>query len=169
MFLLNWLWQIEICKLYFVWRYLCIPEIMAFEFHPPVFKKITKDGLKSLQQKIQHPFSIFCQFLCFFQNTKLKYFSPQIIEFKNQDDSGVFNNDFSGLRNHCSCIDLSGLCNLIGLNSLIFSKNILILMIWSSMASNWPVLLIFLWNGSSQICTFTDIGQRFGRWLLWPV
>ena len=54
----------------------------------------------------------------FFQNTKLKYFSPQIIEFKNQDDSEVLNSDFPGLRNHCSLIDLSGLCNLIGLNSL---------------------------------------------------
>ena len=41
MFLLNWLWQIEICKLDFAWRYLCIPEVMAFEFHPPVFKKVT--------------------------------------------------------------------------------------------------------------------------------
>ena len=93
----------------------------------------------------------------FFQNTKLKYFSPQIIEFKNQDNSEVLNSDFPGLINHCSLIDFSGLCNLIGLNSLIFSKNILILMIWSSMASNWPVLLIFLWNGSSKIWTFANI------------
>ena len=85
-------------------------------------------------------------FFFFFQNTKLKYFSPQNIEFKNQDDSEVLNNDFPGLRNHCSLIDLSGLCNLIGLNSLyslIFSKNFLIPMVWSSMASKWPVLVIF--------------------------
>ena len=34
----------------------------------------------------------------FFQNIKLKYFSPQIIEFKNQDDSEVLNSDFTGLR-----------------------------------------------------------------------
>ena len=54
----------------------------------------------------------------FLQNTKLKYFSPQNIEFKNQDDSEVLINDFPGLRNHCSLIDLSGLCNLTSLNSL---------------------------------------------------
>ena len=68
----------------------------------------------------------------FFQNTKQKHFSPQIIEFKNQDDSEVLNSDFSGLKNHCTLIDLSGLCNLIGLNSLyslIFSKNFLIPMV----------------------------------------
>ena len=89
-----------------------------------------------------------------FQNTKLKYSSPQIIRFKNQDDPEVLNSGFPGLRNHCSLIDLSGLCNLIGLNSLyslIFSKNFLILMVWSSMASKWPVLVLLLWNGSSKI------------------
>ena len=72
----------------------------------------------------------------FFQNTKLKYFSPQNIEFKNQDD---LEDDFPGLRNHCSLIDLSGLCNLIGLNSLyslIFWKNFLIPMVWSSRHQN---------------------------------
>ena len=92
----------------------------------------------------QHQFSWFCSF--FFQNAKLKYFGPPIIEFKNQDDSEVLNSNFTGLRNHCSLIDLSGLCNLIGLNSLyslIFSKNFLIPMVWSSMASKWPVLVIF--------------------------
>ena len=81
-----------------------------------------------------------------FQNTKLKYSSPQIITFKNQDDPEVLNSGFPGLRNHCSLIDLSGLCNLIGLNSLyslIFSKNFLILMVWSSMASKWPVLVLY--------------------------
>ena len=54
----------------------------------------------------------------FFQNTKLKYFSPQNIEFKNQDGFEVLDSDFPGLRNHCSLIDLISLCNLIGLNSL---------------------------------------------------
>ena len=42
-----------------------------------------------------------------------------------------------------SLIDLSSLCNLTGLNSLyspISSKNFLILMVWSSMASKWPIL-----------------------------
>ena len=39
MFLLNWLWQIQICKLDFVWRYLYIPEVKEFEFHQLVSKK----------------------------------------------------------------------------------------------------------------------------------
>ena len=30
------------------WRYLCIPEVWAFEFHQSVFKKLTKTGLNSL-------------------------------------------------------------------------------------------------------------------------
>ena len=33
------------------WRYLYIPEYRAFEFHPPVFKKVTYAGLNSLRQK----------------------------------------------------------------------------------------------------------------------
>ena len=45
MFLLNWLGQIEIYKLDFFWRYLCIPEVMAFEFHPPVLKKLFFDRI----------------------------------------------------------------------------------------------------------------------------
>ena len=32
MFLLSWVWQIKVCKLDFVWMYLCISEVMAFEF-----------------------------------------------------------------------------------------------------------------------------------------
>ena len=37
---LNWFWQIEICKLEFVWRWFWYPEIMYFEFHQRVFKKV---------------------------------------------------------------------------------------------------------------------------------
>ena len=48
MFLLKWLWQIEICKLDFAWRYLYIPEVWKFEFHQQVFKKGTRVGLNSL-------------------------------------------------------------------------------------------------------------------------
>ena len=33
---------------------ICIPEVMAFEFHPPVFKKVTYAGLNSLQQNWCH-------------------------------------------------------------------------------------------------------------------
>ena len=48
MFLLKWLWQIEICKLHFAWRYLYIPEVWKFEFQQPVFKELTWVGLNSL-------------------------------------------------------------------------------------------------------------------------
>ena len=41
-----------------------------------------------------------------------------MIEFKNLEDSEVHSSDFPGLRNLSSLIDLSGLCNLTGLNSL---------------------------------------------------
>ena len=78
----------------------------------------------------------------FFQNIKLKCFCPQNNEFKIQDDSEVLSKDFTGFRNLCSLIDLSSLCNLTGLNSLyspISSKNFLILMVWSSIASKWPI------------------------------
>jgi hypothetical protein len=55
--------------------------------------------------------------------------SSQIIEFKNLDDFKDLSSDFPGLRNLCSLIDLSGLCNITGLNSPISSKNVLILMV----------------------------------------
>ena len=47
-----------------------------------------------------------------FQNINRR---SQIIEFKNLEDSEVLSSDFPDLRN---LIDLSGLCNLTGLNSL---------------------------------------------------
>ena len=43
---------------------------------------------------------------------------PQIIEFKNLEDSEVLSSDFQSLRILSSLIDLSNLCNLTGLNSL---------------------------------------------------
>ena len=58
----------------------------------------------------------------------------------------VLISDFPGLRNLCSLIDLSSLCNLTVLNSLyspISSQNILILMVWSSMVSKWPIPILF--------------------------
>ena len=42
----------------------------------------------------------------------------KLIEFKNLEDSEVHSSDFPGLRNFSSLIDLCGLCNLTGLNSL---------------------------------------------------
>ena len=46
------------------------------------------------------------------------YISPHIMEFKNLEVSEILSSDFPGLRNLSSLIDLSGLCNLNGLNSL---------------------------------------------------
>ena len=88
--------------------------------------------------KIQQEFSWFCQNKIF-QDIKI---SLQINEFKKLNNFGVLSSDLSGLRSLCSLIDLSSLCNLTGLNSLyspISSKNFLILMVWSSMASKWPI------------------------------
>ena len=48
----------------------------------------------------------------FFKTSKENDISPQII---NLEDSEVLSSDFPGLS---SLIDLSGLCNLTGLNSL---------------------------------------------------
>ena len=44
--------------------------------------------------------------------------SPQIIELKNLEDSEVLSSDFLGIRNLSGLIDLIGLCNFTGLNSL---------------------------------------------------
>jgi len=56
--------------------------------------------------------------LVFFKTSKESDISPKMIEFKNLEDSEVHSSDFPGLRNLSSLIDLSGLCNLTGLNSL---------------------------------------------------
>ena len=107
----------------------------------------------------------------FFKTSKWNYFSPQIIEFKNKDGFEVLHSDFSGLKNLCSLIDLSGLCNLTGFNSLYSpnsSKNFLILMVISSITPKWPIVVIFLWNGLSKITIFTDIWYPFCRRLLRP-
>ena len=68
--------------------------------------------------KIQHEFSWFCQKFVFFKTSKESDISLQIIEFKNLKDSEALSSDFPGLRNLSSLIDLSGLSNLTGLNSL---------------------------------------------------
>ena len=54
--------------------------------------------------------------------------------------------DFPGTKNLCSLIDLSSLGNLIGLTSLtrpISSKKFLIMMVWSSLAPKWSILVPF--------------------------
>ncbi len=68
--------------------------------------------------KTQQEFSWFCQKILFNKTSKESDISPQIIEFKNLEDSEVLNSDFIGLRDLSSLIDLSNLCNLNGLNSL---------------------------------------------------
>ena len=53
---------------------------------------------------------------------------------------------FLDLKNLCSHIDLGSLCNLNDLNSIyspISSKNFLNLIVWSSLAPKWPILVIF--------------------------
>ena len=53
---------------------------------------------------------------------------------------------FSRPKNLCSLNDLSGLNSLNGLNdldSLISSKTLLILMVWSSLAPKWPLPIPF--------------------------
>ena len=68
--------------------------------------------------KFNMSFHDFVEISFFFKSSKESDISPQIIEFKNQEDSGVISSDFPGLKNLSSLIDLSGLCNLTGLNSL---------------------------------------------------
>ncbi len=53
--------------------------------------------------------------LFFFKTSKEIDVSPQIIEFKNLEDSEVLSSDFPGLRNLCSLYNLSSLYNLTGL------------------------------------------------------
>ena len=66
--------------------------------------------------KIQHEFHDSVK--KFLKTSKYSDISPKIIEFKNLKDSEVHCSDFPGVRNLASLIDLSGLCNLTGLNSL---------------------------------------------------
>ena len=56
-----------------------------------------------------------CQKIFFLKTSKESDISPEII---NLEDSEVLCSDFQDLRNLSSLIDLGGLCNLTGLNSL---------------------------------------------------
>ena len=64
--------------------------------------------------KIQHEFS------WFYQKKKIQNITAKLIDIsaKNLDDSEVLSCDFPGHKNLSILIDLSGLCNLTGLNSL---------------------------------------------------
>ena len=63
-----------------------------FEFHQPVFKKVTWTGLNNLRQKKYYNstwvFMILSKKLSF-QNTKISDIGPQTIDFKNLNDSVV--------------------------------------------------------------------------------
>ena len=52
------------------------------------------------------------------KNPKQSDISRQTIEFKNLDDFEDLSSDFPALGNLFGLFDLSGLCNLTGLNSL---------------------------------------------------
>ena len=89
----------------------------------------------------------------FFKTSKYSNISTQIIEFKTLDNSEVLSSVFPGLRNLFSLIDLSGLCNLTGINSInspISSINFLILMIWSSLAPKLTILVPFYGIGHQK-------------------
>ena len=95
--------------------------------------------------------------------------------YKSSDYSlqepGWLSSDFPGLTNLCSLIDLSGLCNLTGLNSLyshISSKNVLVLMVWSSLAPKLPILVIFCRMDHQKSIFLLIYGTSFYRRLLRP-
>ena len=79
----------------------------------------------------------------FFQNTKKSEISSQIIDFKNLDDSEVI---FQALQT--SAASLTSMASVTSLASTaskaIFpQKDFLVLMVWSSQAPKWPILVIF--------------------------
>ena len=51
-FFLIWLWEKEIYKLDYNWRYFKNPEMWKFWLLEPIFKKKTSSGLNNLKQKI---------------------------------------------------------------------------------------------------------------------
>ena len=87
----------------------------------------------------------------------------------NTRSNEVLSSDFLGLRNLCSLMDLSSLCNLTGLNSLyspISSKIFLILMIRSSLAPKWPIRVPFCVR-NNQKSNFQLISEVFSVRACW--
>ena len=102
--------------------------------------------------KIKPDISWFYQKIFFSKHQK----NIKISWIHNLDDSEVFSSDFWAFRNFCSLIDLISLCNLTGLLSLyspISSNILLILMIGSSLAPNWPIRVPFC-VGNNQKSNF---------------
>jgi hypothetical protein len=93
----------------------------------------------------------------FFQNTKISDISPQIIDFKNLDDSVVI---FPALQT--SAVSLTSVASATSLAySHIFSKKLPVpdgLVITETKITNTGH---FLWNGSLKIQYFTNIWYLF--------
>ena len=97
--------------------------------------------------KIQHEFSWFCQKKFFPKHQNIVILLLKLLNSRTWMTLMTSLVLFPDLKNLWSLIDLGSLCNLNGLNSLyssIPSKIILILMVWSSMAPKWPIIVIFL-------------------------
>ena len=96
--------------------------------------------------KIQHEFSWFCQKKFFPKHQNIVILLLKLLNSRTWMTLMTSLVLFPDLKNLCSLIDLSSLCNLNGLNSLYSSippKIILILMVWSSMAPKWPIIVFF--------------------------
>ena len=102
----------------------------------------------------------------FFQNTKISDISPQIIHFKNLDDSVVI---FQALQT--SAASLTSMASVTSLASTaskaIFpQKDFLVLMVWSSQAPKWPILVIFCRMDHQKSNFLLIYGTSFYRRLL---
>ena len=97
---------------------------------------------------------------------ELFFLTSNKAEFKNLYDSEVLNRDFSSLR---TSTDFIGLCNLTGLYSfknMISPKNILILMVGSSLAPKWQILshLCKMDHQKSNFLLISDLLSVGGCW-----
>ena len=123
--------------------YLCISEVWAFDFHQ---HRVASAASIRNGAKIQHEFSWFCQKKFFPKHQNIVILLIKLLNSRTWMTLMTSLVLFPDLKNLWSLIDLGSLCNLNGLNSLytsIPSKIILILMVWSSMAPKWPIIVIF--------------------------
>ena len=103
--------------------------------------------------KIQHEFSWFCRKKFFPKHQNIAILLIKLLNLRTWMTLMTSLVLFPDLKNLWSLIDLGSLCNLNGLNSLyssIPSKIILILMVWSSMAPKWPIIVIFFGMGHQK-------------------
>ena len=119
--------------------------------------------------KIQHEFSWFCRKKFFPKHQNIAILLIKLLNLRTWMTLMTSLVLFPDLKNLWSLIDLGSLCNLNGLNSLyssIPSKIILILMVWSSMAPKWPILVIFceMDHQKSNFSLIFDILYVRGCW-----